>query len=71
MAAVLSGTGPEVQNVIRRPHDFRVVFDYQHGVADIPQVFQRVDQLPVVSLVQPNTRLVKNVKDTHQATADL
>ena len=50
---------------------FFVVFDDDHGISLIAQPLQSLNQLFVVSLVQADTRLVKNVKDPDQVGTDL
>jgi hypothetical protein len=47
------------------------VLDHDHGVAEVPQVDQRLDQAPVVALVEPDRGLVQDVEHAHQLRADL
>ena len=47
------------------------MLDHQHGIAQVPQALQGLEQAVVVPLVQADARLVKNVEDTHQAGPDL
>ena len=42
-----------------------------HRVADVAQVLERLEQLAVVALVQPDRRLVEHVDDAGQLGADL
>src|SRR5579859_4112670 len=42
-----------------------------HGVAQIPQMHQGIEQALVVALVQPDGGLIQDVHDAHQAGADL
>ena len=46
---------------------FLVVLDHEHGVADVPQVNEGVEQPPVVPLVQPDGRLIQDVHDADEA----
>ena len=62
---------PEIQNVIRRTNRVRVVFDDKHGVAQIAQAFERVQQPVVVALVQADARLVQNIEHADERRADL
>ena len=43
----------------------------EHGVAEVAQAHQRVDQPPVVPLVQADRRLVQHVQHADQAGSDL
>ncbi|CAN4071269.1 hypothetical protein HHFLNI_HHFLNI_04310, partial [Dysosmobacter welbionis] len=52
LAAVDAGAGTDVDQVVRRPHGVLVVLHHQQGVAQVPQVLQRRQQLVVVPLVQ-------------------
>ena len=63
--------GPTSDDVIRRAHRVLIVLHHEHGVAEVAQMAQRVEQLVVVALVQSDGRLVENVEHAHQARADL
>ena len=52
-------------------HGLGVVLDHDHRVAQIAQAKERVQQAPVVPLVEPDGRLVQDVEDADQARADL
>ena len=69
--AQLPGPGPEVDHEVRGADRLLVVLDDQHGVAEVAQALERVEQAPVVALVEPDGRLVEDVEHPHQARADL
>ena len=71
LAAVLTGAGPDVDDVIRDANGLFVVLDDQHRVAEIAQAHQRVDQPLVVALMQTDRRLVEHVEHTDEAATDL
>ena len=71
LAAVDAGAGTDVDQVVRRPHGVLVVLHHQQGVAQVPQVLQRRQQLVVVPLVQTDGGLVQDIQHPHQAGADL
>ena len=48
-----------------------VVLDHQHGVAEVAQPLQRVEQPRVVALVQADRRLVEHVEHAGEAASDL
>ena len=71
LAAVDAGAGAEVDQPVGLAHRLLVVLDHQHGVAEVAHPLQRRQQLAVVSLVQPDRRLVEDVEHAHQLGADL
>ena len=70
-AAVLAGARPHVDDVVGRAHRLFVVLDDDHRVAEVAQPQQRVDESPVVALVQADARLVEDVEHADQRRADL
>ena len=66
-----TGAGADVDEVIGGPHGVLVMLHHDETVAQIPEVFQRRQQLIVVPLVQPDGRLVQNIQHPHQAATDL
>ena len=71
LAAVLAGAGADVDDVVGDPDGVLVVLDDEHGVAEVAQADQRVDEAVVVPLVQADGRLVEHVEHADQAGADL
>ena len=63
--------GTDIYNKIGGAHGVLVVLDNDQGVAQIPQVLQRPQQLIVVPLVQTDGRLVQNIQHPHQGRTDL
>ena len=70
-AAVLAGTGADVHDVIGLPDDILVVFDHEHGVADVGEMTKGGDQTVVVALVQADGWFVEDVTDADQSGSDL
>lgn len=70
-AAAHTGSGAEVEHIVRPQDRIEVVLDHKHGVADVAQFFQRVEQPVVVALVQSDRRFVENVQDADQSAAEL
>ena len=70
-AAVLAGAGTDVDDPVALADRLLVVLDDDHRVAEVAQARQRVDQAPVVALVQPDRRLVEHVQRADEAGADL
>ena len=71
LAAMNAGAGADVDDEIGAADGFFIVLDYQHGVAEIAQVQQRLEQPGVVALVQADRRLVEHVENAGQARTDL
>ena len=71
LAAVLAGPRAQVHQVVGRSHRALVVLDHDHGVAQVAQALQRVDQALVVALVQADRGLVEDVEHPDQARPDL
>ena len=71
LAAVLAGAGAHVDDVVGRAHGLLVVLDDDHRVAQVAQAQQRVDEAPVVALVQADAGLVEDVEHADQRRADL
>ncbi len=69
--AVNAGTGADVEHVVGGTDGVLVVFHHDHGVAQIAQMDQRLEQAVVVTLVQADGGLVEDVHHAHQAGADL
>ena len=71
LAAVHAGAGADVDHVVGGADRVLVVLDHDHGVAEVAQALQRVQQPGVVALVQADRRLVEHVEHAGQAGADL
>ena len=70
-SAVRTGARAEVDDVIGLADGVFVVLDDEHGVAEVAQPHQRVEQALVVALVQADRGLVEDVHHADQAGADL
>src|SRR5579884_3661544 len=71
LAAVRSGTRAQFQDIIGGADRLLVVLHDEDGVADVPQVLERLNHLDVVARVQADARLVQDVELAHQAQSDL
>ena len=68
---MLAGARADVDDVVGHPDRVLVVLDDEHGVAEVAQAVERVDEAAVVALVQADRRLVEHVEHADQAGADL
>ena len=71
LAAVDARAGADIDDPVRRAHGVLVVLDDDERVAQVAQFLERVDELAVVALVQPDAGLVEDVEHAHQRGADL
>ena len=71
LAAVDAGAGADVDHVVGGADRVLVVLDHDHGVAEVAQALQRLQQPGVVALVQADRGLVEHVEHADEARADL
>ena len=71
MAAVDAGAGADVDHLVGGADGVLVVLDHDHGVAEVAQPLQRVEEACVVALVQADRGLVEHVEHAGQPGADL
>ena len=68
---MLTGAGPDVDDVVGDADGLLVVLDDEHRVAEVAQAHERVDEPGVVALVQADRRLVEHVEHADEPAADL
>src|SRR5699024_3884572 len=61
----------DVDDPIRRPDRLLVVFDDDEGVAEVAQSGEGIDEAAVITLVEPDTRLVEHVEHPDEPGTDL
>ena len=71
LPAVDAGAGADVDEVVGGAHGVLVMLHHQEGIAQVPEVFQRGQELVVIPLVQSDGGLVQDIEDPHQGRADL
>ena len=71
MAAQFAGAGAEVDHVIGMADGVFIVFHHQHGITEVTQRFEGLDQPLVVALVQPDRRFIEHIENPTQTRADL
>ena len=71
LAAVLAGAGTDVDDPVALADRLLVVLDDDDRVAEVAQPGERVDQPPVVALVQSDRRFVEHVQRADEAGTDL
>ena len=71
LAAMDAGGRADVDDVVGLADRVLVVLDDDHGVAEVAQVLERVEQAGVVALVQADRGLVEDVEHAGQPRADL
>ena len=71
LAAVDAGAGPHVDDAVRHADRLFVVLHDEHGVPQVAEPDQRVQEPAVVALVQADGGLVEDVQHAHEGRADL
>ncbi len=69
--AVPSRARTEIDHVVRAPDRLFIVLDHQHGVAQVAQILQRIQQPVVVAMVQSDRRLIEHIEHAAQLRANL
>ena len=70
-SSMLSGSGTYIYHMICSFDHIFIMFNHYDGVTNIPQRFQRINQLFIISLMQTNTWFIKNIEHTHQLGTNL
>ena len=70
-AAMFTGARSHIDDIIGKQYGILVMFDDDDAVAQIAQMFERIQQTAVIALMQPDGRFIQNVHDAGQAGADL
>jgi hypothetical protein len=71
VAAMDAGAGAHIDDIIGGADRILVMFDDDHGVAEIAQALERDEQPIIVALVQADRGLVEDVEHAREARADL
>ncbi len=71
IAPVLAGTGPQVYHPVRCTDRGLIMLDDKHGVAQVAQTQECLDEFLVVPLVQSDAGLVEHVQHADQLGANL
>ena len=60
-----------IDDIIGIQHHVFIVFHHDHRVAQVAQLFQRMNQPRIIPLVQTDTRLIEDIEHIHQLASDL
>jgi hypothetical protein len=71
LAAMDARARAEVDDVVGGADRVLVMLDDDHGVAEIAQAFQRLEQPVIVALVQADAGLIEHIEHARQPGADL
>ena len=66
LAAQTARAGAEIEDVVGVADGLFVVFDDQHGIAQVAQFFQSLDEPVIVALVKADGRLIENIEHAAQ-----
>src|SRR5215469_15486118 len=64
-------SGSEIHHIIRPPDGLLVVLYDKHGVAQIAQILERIQQASVIAMMQSDRRFVEHIEHTTQFRSDL
>ena len=62
-----AGAGADVEHVVRGADGVLVMLDHDHGIAEVAQPPQGLQQARIVALVQPDRGLVEHVEHAGEA----
>ena len=65
-ATVLARARAKIENAVAGAHHVGIVLHNQHGVSEVPQSVQNVDQSVRIAGVQPDRWLVEHVECSNQ-----
>ena len=71
LSAVGAGAGTYVHDIVSGTHGILVVFDHDHGVPQVAQIFEGVQKFVIVPLVQADAGFVQDIAHADQAGTDL
>ena len=71
LAAVNAWPWSHLDDVVGRADSVLIVLDYNHGVPDIAQAFERGDHFHIVFGMQADAGFIQHIEHAHQARADL
>ena len=71
VAAVGTGAGPHIENIIGRHHHGRVMLHNQNRITHIPQSFESGNESRIIPLVETYRRFIKNIKDANESRSYL
>src|SRR2546421_2428657 len=71
LAPVTAGARSEIHDVVRRADRLLIVLHHEHGVAEVAQLLERLEQARVVALMQPDRGFVEDVQHADEPAADL
>ena len=71
LAAMHTGTGADIHNIVRLAHGVLVMLYYNQGVAQVAQALHGGNQLIVIALVQADAGFIQHIQHAGQCAADL
>ena len=71
LPAMHAGRRADIDNIVGCEDGVLVVLDDDDGIADIPQMLQRLQKACIVALMQADRRLVEDIENAGQARANL
>ena len=66
IAAFPPGKRPDVDDMVGTAYHLLVVLHYDDRIAGVPELLKASDEFAVVTLMEPDARLVQNIENVHQ-----
>src|SRR5207247_7657662 len=71
VTALPSGSGSQVDDTVGAANGFLIVFHDENRVTHVPQLFQGIQQAPIIARVQSYGRLIQEVEHPAELRPDL
>src|SRR5699024_9621973 len=71
LASVLPGSRPDIHDVICSKHGIFIVLYHNQRISKITKMFERTEQLVIISLMESDTWLIQNVGDSDKSGSNL
>ena len=71
MPAVLARARPHIYNKVCRAERILIMFHNNQRIAQVTQVFERLEQPRIVSLVKPDGRFIQDIQHAYQTGTNL
>src|SRR5215471_4723425 len=66
-----TGSRPQVNYIVCATDRLFIMLDHQHGVSQVPQVLQCIQEAAVVTMMEPDRRLIQDIQDAAQFRSNL
>ena len=71
ISAVYTRSGTDIDNIVSRKHGIVIMFNNNERISKVTETFQSSNQLVIVTLMKPYTRLIENIENSHKRRTNL